>query len=72
MESGIGSAQEAAVSPAISGRSSCPWSRCYTQARISTNQSPGIPIQHIDERRSAKAGAWQANDRGQLYVLPLI
>jgi hypothetical protein len=67
---GIGYAQEAAASPAISRRSSCPWSlcytRCYTQAAISTSQPPGMPIQHSRERRGAKAGAWQANDRGRL------
>ena len=48
MESGIGSAQEAVASPVISRRFSCPWSlcytRCYTQAAVSTSQPPGIPI----------------------------
>ena len=75
MESGIGSPQQAAASPAISRRSSCPWTlcytRCYTQAAIATRQPPGMPIQHSHERRGAKTGAWQANDRGRLYVLPL-
>jgi hypothetical protein len=51
MESGIGSAQDAVASPAISRRSSCPWSlcytRCYTQAAISMSPPLGSPTQEV-------------------------
>jgi len=40
MESGIGSAQRAAASPAVSRRSPRPWRLCYTRCYMVSSHQP--------------------------------